>query len=318
MKYFVIIAAIIGGAAVGAGSVYYLERASIAELRSRIGEQADELARDKGNASLLQSLNEQLASAKQAAASAERAAAAALEERRNLEARLADLTKKLAASEEALTAQRTLATMRQDQPVPPNPSEQAKAGASPADIAAVQEAALRQKMQQRYGALIQKLGLSPADADRFLGLMVSRRRAADDLTAAALAQNDSSINNAGDFATMVAADRRDIETDLRSLLGDTGYAQFQQYETAAGVSGTVTRLQSALAATTPLTDAQAQQLQQILDTNHVGHLNARVIADVQAQGFLSPAQLQAMQALFAQQRAAQVQRRLPTVSPGTH
>jgi len=78
-----------------------------------------------------------------------------------------------------------------------------------------------------------------------------------------------------------------------------------------GQSSTLGRLQAALFGAESLSGAQLGQLQRILDANHINHISDKVMADAQAQGFLTLAQMKPLQNLFQEQQAGQARRRAP-------
>ena len=170
---------------------------------------------------------------------------------------------------------------------------------------------MRLKMERQYGALAKQLGLNAAQTDQFMKLLVDKQLASADATVAAMQAGDKALNDPNAMAMLVAASRNDIEAQIQSLLGDSGYLQYLQAVRATGQTNTLGRLQAALMGTEPLSDAQLGQLQQVLDANHINHISDKVMADAQAQGFLTPAQMKALQNLFQEQQAGQARRRAP-------
>lgn len=313
MKFPMLLLSAVCGAVIAAGALYWCDQIAFAKLRAQASQLREQTALDAAERQRqLETMAAQIDALKQKLASADDQGHAVDAKQRELEAELARTRRALAATQHEYAATQAALVKAQAQlTAPKTPAAPGKIQIEP-----VNEVAARAQMARRYGALIQKLGLSDADADRFLGLMVSRRHAMDDVVAAAQAQTDGTTPSAADLTGMISSTRDGIESDLRALLGDAGYAQLQQYENASGITGTVARLQRNLAASAPLTDDQAQQLQQLLTDGGVGHVTPQVLATAQAQGFLNPQQLQALQALYAQQRAAQLQRRtgVPPIS----
>src|SRR5882724_3825896 len=116
---------------------------------------------------------------------------------------------------------------------------------------------------------------------------------------------------------MVARHRLcEVDAQIGSVLGADGFSQFQQYVRTVPSVTTTGRLKQSLSYTaTPLTDAQAAGVTQIL-TEHApiaapnpfavlnGDLGVTTFtpeARAQAQGILLPAQLQALQDQIKQQ-----------------
>ena len=233
---------------------------------------------------------------------------------KKLEAREQDLASELAASRRAAAQPQVVAPPSAGSaPVKPLLT----VAPDPAAIAA-QAARLRLQVAGRYGPLAQKLGLSPTQSDQLMRLLVDKQMIPNDATLAGLQQGGNVLNDPGAFATVVAESQDQIENQIQALLGDEGYAQYLQWNITAGQSGSIARLQAALAGTEPLSDAQVTQLQQLLNDNHVGHLTAKILATAQAQGFLSSTQMQALASLFEQQQAAQQARRAPQALPASH
>ena len=94
------------------------------------------------------------------------------------------------------------------------------------------------------------------------------------------------------------------QAQLKALLGDSGYKQYQDYSPTIGARETAAGLASALATSdTPLSTEQAQQVQGILNETSIrqppfGYDWATAYA--KAQGVLSPPQLDVLQAIGTQ------------------
>ena len=174
-----------------------------------------------------------------------------------------------------------------------------------------QTARMRLKMERQYGALAKQLGLNAAQTDQFMKLLVDKQLASADATVAAMQAGDNALNDPNAMAMLVAASRNDIEAQIQSLLGDSGYSQYLQAVRVTGQTSTLGRLQALLIGTEPLSDAQLGQLQQLLDANNINHISDKVMAGAQAQGFLTPVQMKALQNLFQEQQAGQARRRAP-------
>jgi hypothetical protein len=308
VKYGMLLAA---GAAfvVGAAAVHQWDRRSAAQpgriLPAEGGKAAGEPDRAAARTREVADLNQQLIAARAEAAEAA-----------NVRARLRELEQRCAELQQARdpVASSDAARVASGAPEPAE-SVPAKKLLTGEDKAIAGEAVAKAQMDRRYRPLLDKLKLGPADAERFIGLMVSRRMAADDLSAAAGANGDPLTGSPRDFATAVTASRDDVENDIHALLGDAGYAQFRQYETQSGATNTVARIQRELATSAPLSAEQAQQIQDLMAAGGSGHLTPKVLRD--SRSFLSPEQVQALQEIYAQQREAQLQRRMPTQA-GTH
>jgi hypothetical protein len=179
------------------------------------------------------------------------------------------------------------------------------------DTIKAQVGVARTRLAKRYAGLLQQLHLTPEQKEKFLDGLIAKRQASAAVTSEALQFDDTLLKDTSAFASMVATAVDSAEADIKSTLGDANYAQYQQWEKSAGQSTTVSRLQEQLTNSEPLTTTQSAQLQQLLEANNTGHITVKVLAAAQAQGFLNPAQLRALQDLFQQQQAAQQRRRTP-------
>ena len=174
-----------------------------------------------------------------------------------------------------------------------------------------QAGVVRSRLEKRYAGLLQQLQLTPEQKEIFLNRLVDKRLAATDVTTEALQLDNTLLKDTSAFASVVTTAIDQAEADIRSILGDDNYAQYRQWEMSTGQSTTIRRLQDLLNNSEPLTETQSTQLQQLLEQSNTGHVSVKVLAGAQAQGFLSPAQLRALQDLFQQQQAAQQRRRTP-------
>ncbi|QYM77593.1 hypothetical protein K0B96_09660 [Horticoccus luteus] len=180
-------------------------------------------------------------------------------------------------------------------------------------------------MQQRaaldghYATLFKKLALTPAQLAQFKNLLVEKQSALIDVAAAARAQGINPRTDRDEFRQMVTQAQTEVDNNIRSVLGDDGYADYQQYQKTLPQRTAVDQFAQRLSYTsTPLTDAQTDQLVQILadtaatNANPASGLSARgnMLASMgvsmggaqisnealtRAQGVLSPDQLTALQ-----------------------
>lgn len=131
-------------------------------------------------------------------------------------------------------------------------------------IAQQQKAAL----DARYAALFKNLNLSPEQADKLKALLIERQTSRQDVFEAARAQGIDPRENPEAYRKLMADARAQVETSIKSLLGDSGYTQLQTYEQTIPQRGLVTDIQQRLSySNTPLTATQAEQLVQILAAN---------------------------------------------------
>lgn len=182
-------------------------------------------------------------------------------------------------------------------------------------------------LDARYAALFKSLNLTPQQVDQFKNLMVQKQQAMMDAVAAAREQGIDPRTDPAGFKQALVEAQASTNDQIKTALGDAGYAQYQQYEQTLPQRNTVNQLQQSLSYTpTPLTDDQANQLVQVLAQNSPagtggGNLFASLRAGpgglnqtgpvtaaalTQAQGVLSAPQIQALQQI-QQQQAAQAQ-----------
>jgi len=199
------------------------------------------------------------------------------------------------------------------------------------------------QLDARYAALFKSLNLSPAQIDQLKNLLVARQQAAGD---AAQAANANGINPRTDptaFQEALASAQADVDKQIQTTLGDSAYAQYQQYQQTLPERATATQLQTALSyGTTPLTDAQSQQLINLLQAQASsstatgtgggggfgggpggpfgGNQGTAITADTltQAASFLSQPQIQALQQLQQTQQAQQQMQQLIRSSNGAN
>lgn len=207
-------------------------------------------------------------------------------------------------------------------------------GAPPPELQRLHALHERAALDARYGALFKALKLAPEKLEKLKALLVEREVVFADVLAAAA---ERGIDLHGDPAALrraVAAAQGEVDRSIRDTLGETAYNDYEQYRQTLAQRAVVNQLEQKLSySAEPLTAAQSAQLLQTLaahpaapaaplavagDAVFVAGSSAGAgpapmmggppIADAavaQAQGFLSPAQLRALQELQAQQRAQQ-------------
>jgi hypothetical protein len=125
----------------------------------------------------------------------------------------------------------------------------------------------RAKIDAKYAALVKKLNLTPEQAQKFENLLADRQSAFAD---AMIAAHDQGLSGkqARDMAQAVTrATQKDIDSNIKSLLGPQGYGQFQNYEQTMPQRETVMQLAQRLSYTSnPLSTRQQDQLVQLLAT----------------------------------------------------
>jgi hypothetical protein len=186
-------------------------------------------------------------------------------------------------------------------------------------------------LDSSYAALFKSLtqgangtNMTPEQLDAFKNLLVEKQNTLRDVMMTARAQG---ITDRSEINQLEKTAQADVDAQLQSTLGDAGYQQYQEYEKTLPQRNLVNQLSQSLSYTsTPLNDSQSQQLIQILADNSKSPSNSQIrnalgfgggpggfgggvtISDAavtQAQNVLSPAQLQALTILQAQQKAQQ-------------
>jgi hypothetical protein len=186
----------------------------------------------------------------------------------------------------------------------------------------------------RFSALFKNLNLSGADLDRLKSLLVEKQNANIDVLSAAREQglNPRNPSDRAEIGNLMQTAEAQVDSNIRQLLGDGQYSQYQNYEQTIPQRSLVNQLSQTLSYSgSPLQDAQAEQLVSILAANSparqasdgpglfagmnmggpVGNYlmnRAAPITDAaitQASSVLSATQVTALQQMQAQQQAQQ-------------
>lgn len=123
----------------------------------------------------------------------------------------------------------------------------------------------RGKIDSKYAALFKKLNLTPEQQQQFETLLADRQSAFAD---AMIAAHDQGLTgkDARNMAMAVAkSTQKDIDNSIKNMLGTQGYNQYQNYERTMPQRETVNQLAQRLSYTAaPLTPQQQDQLVQTL------------------------------------------------------
>ena len=123
-------------------------------------------------------------------------------------------------------------------------------------------------LDSRFAPLFKALNVSPEKLGQLKTLHAERESTMQDVMMAARDQGVDPRSNPEEFRKLVTAAQSETNTQLKSLLGDEGYAQYEQYAQTQPQRATVEQLRTSLSYTSePLTDTQASQLVQILAAN---------------------------------------------------
>jgi hypothetical protein len=227
---------------------------------------------------------------------------------------------------------------------------------------ALQKAAL----DARYAALIRNLNLSPEQGEKLKSLIADGQAARQDAMAAARAAGIDPRTDRQGFEKLVADAQTQSDLAIKAAIGEDGFAASQQYNQTMPQRNLVNQLQQQLSYSAPLSNAQAEQLVQLLASNTgqrggggqagqgqgfggggrgfggggfggggggfggvgalmgggaggggFGGTQITTAAITQAQTFLAPAQVQALQQMQQSQQAQQqVQRQIQQVTRG--
>jgi hypothetical protein len=167
----------------------------------------------------------------------------------------------------------------------------------------------RELTLKRYSYLIDEFTLTAAEKEAFLQLLDDKRQAPLDLFVASLQQGVDLRNDLGAFDARIAAETAAIEKKIRALLGAERYREYQAYNRQLSQETIIQRFDALVRGTeNALTPVQAAQLEQLL---RVQAAPAQMITA--AQGFLTPAQVEALRDVFSIKQA--VRTRLPDDVP---
>jgi RNA polymerase sigma factor (sigma-70 family) len=130
------------------------------------------------------------------------------------------------------------------------------------DMMKVMQEAQVTAVKQMYAPLAKQLNLTPEQRDAFYGLLVENATNVQALGFQML----SGTNNAEAVKDM-AASQKAVNDQIQSLLGGSGYAQYQDFQASLGDRNTLQQLQtSGDYADNPLSDEQQQRLLQLMKT----------------------------------------------------
>lgn len=193
-------------------------------------------------------------------------------------------------------------------------------------LASIQQ---RGALDARFADLFRRLNLSPQQLEQFKNLLLEKRAAVADVMAAARTEGLNGRENRDEVRALIQAAQAEVDATIRSTIGETAYAQYENFEQTQSQRATVDRLEQRLSYSgTPLTDAQSEQLVQLLAANAAenqggnrlpgnvrgqasrfglgGAQGGAPISDAavaQAATVLAPAQVQALQQLQQEQQA---------------
>jgi hypothetical protein len=127
----------------------------------------------------------------------------------------------------------------------------------------------------RYAALFKQLSLTPAQLEQFKELLVEKQSALMDVLAAARAQGLDPRTDRDAVRQLIATTQAEIDGNIRAAVGETAFAEYQEYERTLPYRGVVGQLEQRLSYTAaPLTTDQNRQMIDILaETGRTGRNN---------------------------------------------
>ena len=138
-------------------------------------------------------------------------------------------------------------------------------------------------LDTNYAKLFKQLNLAPEKLEQFKKLMVERQSVGTDVFTAAVQQGLDPMQNRREIARLTDDAQGKVDGEIKSLLGDSDFSSYQNYQTTLPQRNVVNQLQQSLSYTqNPLSDSQADQLVQILAQNPPARAaGAQVVTDGQ-------------------------------------
>lgn len=180
----------------------------------------------------------------------------------------------------------------------------------------------RAGLDTRYAALFKQLNLSPAELEKFKGLLVERQNSRMDVMNAAREGGLNARENRDEINKLVAEAQAEVDANIKASLGDTRFNQYQSFDSTQPQRNLVSQLDQRLSySSTQLNATQSQFLVTALAANSTattgeqgggpgnwGGGNRTNITDEviqQAKSVLSPDQVSALKQLQEEQQAQQ-------------
>ena len=115
----------------------------------------------------------------------------------------------------------------------------------------------RMMLDQLYDPLIKKMDLTPAEAAQFKDLLADNMM--KNAEKATSLMGGGATNRTEMLATL-SAEQKDFEEQLRGVLGETRYAQYQDYQQTVGERTQLSQFRQQTTGENALTDRQSEQL----------------------------------------------------------
>lgn len=124
------------------------------------------------------------------------------------------------------------------------------------------------QLDARYGALFRRLNLSPEKVDQLKKLLLDRQNVVRDVINAGRERGLGMQELQANLPAMVEKTNAAVDENIRGLLGDEGFGQYQNYQTTLPERGIAEQLASRLISSNdPLSSPQLEQLVQTLAAN---------------------------------------------------
>lgn len=136
------------------------------------------------------------------------------------------------------------------------------------EVQAILSAQQKAAIDARFGALFRNLNLNVEQTQQLTTLLAERGNIRRDIDEAARTQGINPRESPEAFRKLFTEAQNELNASIKSVIGEQGFAQLQNYEQTMPQRMLVDSLQQRLAATSvPLSSTQAEQLVQILAVN---------------------------------------------------
>ena len=136
------------------------------------------------------------------------------------------------------------------------------------EVQALMNSQQKAAVEARYAALFKSLNLAPEQTEKLKSILADRQTTMQDVFMAARDQGIDPRTDRAAFQKLMEVARTDINNSIKSVVGESGFTQFETYEKTLPQRNVVNQLQQRLSySDTPLSSTQADQLVQILAAN---------------------------------------------------
>lgn len=158
-----------------------------------------------------------------------------------------------------------------------------------------------------YADLFDQLRLEPEQEAQFTLLLADKRQSAVDVVVVAFQRGEDLSQKPTRYREIVAGAKAELESQIKTLLGDEKYAQYRDYDTNVAQANVLRNVELSLRGSLePLTSEQGDRVKALLQGSSEARITVAMIDA--AKEFLSPLQLQVVQDLRAVQQADEQRR----------